>query len=158
MMTSAATMPGDTGPHQRSCGSAYFEPRIRKHTTSPRFDGLNRCRSPTRITYFERSEIAATAAKIGAPRRLHQSPCSVPGTRRMKATPLPVSSALAGHMITRRCQNAIDDSSTAQVKSETRICAIDRSKPSTVCPSACSEKITDARCRRGSVSFGSSNG
>ena len=38
---------------------------------------------------------------------LHQSPCSVPGTRRMKATPLPVSSALAGHMITRWRRNVM---------------------------------------------------
>ena len=46
-------------------------------------------------------------AKIHQPRRLHQSPCSVPGTRRTKATPLPVRSALAGHMITRCRRSAI---------------------------------------------------
>ena len=31
---------------------------------------------------------------------LHQSPCSVPGTRRTNATPFPVRRALAGHMST----------------------------------------------------------
>src|SRR5438876_6844572 len=42
-------------------------------------------------------------------RRLHQSPCSVPGTRRMKATPFPVSMALAGHMSTRFCRKRSEE-------------------------------------------------
>ena len=56
---------------------------------------------PRNLTrYFESSATAEVAAKIHQPFMLHQSPCSVPGTRRMNATPFPVRSALAGHMIT----------------------------------------------------------
>ena len=80
------------------------------------------------ITYLESSETAAVAAKIHQPRRLHQSPCSVPSTRRMNATPLPVRSALAGHMIARLVQNTIPASRTAEVPSATRIWAIERRK------------------------------
>ena len=59
------------------------------------FDGLKTWRPRKRITYFESRPTAAVPAKIHHPRRLHQSPCSVPGTRRTKATPFPVSIALA---------------------------------------------------------------
>ena len=55
----------------------------------------------------------AVATKIHQPRVLHQSPCRVPGTRRMNATPLPVRSALAGHMITCWRKKAMLTSSTA---------------------------------------------
>ena len=48
------------------------------------------CRPRTRMTYFERSATADVPAKIHQPFMLHQSPCSVPGTRRTKATPFPV--------------------------------------------------------------------
>ncbi|TMK44577.1 MAG: hypothetical protein E6G66_13830 [Actinobacteria bacterium] len=71
---------------------------------------------------------------------------------------MPVSSALAGHMRTRRRQNVSATSSTAHVRIDTRIWAMESSKPSTACPSTCSETITAARCSRGSPSAGSSNG
>ena len=64
------------------------------------FDGLKTCSPRHLIRYFESSETAAVPAKIHQPRMLHQSPCCVPGTRSTKATPLPVSIALAGHMST----------------------------------------------------------
>jgi hypothetical protein len=76
----------------------------------------------------------------------------------MNATPLPVSIALAGHMITCFCRKAIANSSTAHVRSEIRIWAIDSRKSNATCPSTCSEMITLARCRRGSRTFGSSTG
>ncbi len=79
-------------------------------------DGLKTCRPRKRIRYFDSSEIAAVPAKIHHPCMLHQSPCSVPGTRRMNATPFPVSRALAGHMITCCCRKVIATSSTAQVR------------------------------------------
>ncbi len=89
---------------------------------------------------------------------LHQSPCSVPGTRRMKATPFPVRSALAGHMITRWRRNAMPTSSTAHVTSATRICAIESRNSNATWPRTCSETITTARCRRGSRHDGSNTG
>ena len=73
----------------------------------------------------------------------------------MKATPLPVSSALAGHMITCCLHAAIPTSSTAQVNSATRICAIDSLKSKATWPRIWSETITAASCSRGSRSFGS---
>jgi hypothetical protein len=41
MITSATTIHGDIGPHQKSSGSARLLPRIRKQRTSPMFEGLN---------------------------------------------------------------------------------------------------------------------
>ena len=158
MMQSASTIHADSGAHQKKSGSARLEPRTRKQRTSPKFDGLNTCRPLMRITCFESSETAAVPAKIHQPCVLHQSPWRVAGTRRTKATPLPVSIALAGHMITRCCRNAIDISSTAQVPSEIRIWAIDRLNPKATWPSTWSEMITAARCSRASDSFGSSTG
>ena len=82
----------------------------------------------------------------------------VPGTRRMNATPLPVSIALAGHIRTCCLRNVIATSRTAHVSSEIRICAIETRKVKAVCPSTCSVVITAARCSRGSLSVGSSTG
>ena len=98
MRASASAIQTDIGPHQKSSGSARAFPSARKQRTSPKFEGLKRCRPWKRMRCFERSDTAAVEAKIHQPCMLHQSPCSVPGTRRMKATPFPVRSALAGHM------------------------------------------------------------
>ena len=125
MSTSANTREGESGPHQSASGSARDAPRSRKQRTRPKFDGLNTCRPRTRIRYFDSSEIADVPAKIHQPFMLHQSPCSVPGTRRMNATPFPVRSALAGHMSTRWVRNVIATSRIPATASETRICAID---------------------------------
>ena len=115
MIASASASQKPIGPHQNASGSACSGPRSRKQTTRPMLDGLKTWRPPTWIRCFERRAKAAVPAKIHQPCMLHQSPCSVPGTRRMKATPLPVSSALAGHMITCCRRKAIPISSTAQV-------------------------------------------
>ena len=107
---------------------------------------------------MESSAKAAVPAKIHHPFRLHQSPCSVPGTRRMKATPFPVKSALAGHMITCCQRKVITTSSTAQVSREMRIWAIESRNSNATCPRICNDTMMAARCRRGSRSVGSSNG
>src|SRR5215212_2724589 len=158
MIPSASAIHHDIGPHQKSSGSARVRPSSRKQSTRPKLDGLKMC-SPRHLTRcFESSETAAVPAKIHQPRRLHQSPCSVPGTRRMNATPFPVRRALAGHMITRCVRAAIPTSSTAHVTSEMRICAIESRNENATWPSTCSETIVAARCSRGSFSFGSRTG
>src|SRR5437899_3250781 len=64
----------ETGPHQKSSGSARLRPSTRKQRTRPKFDGLKMCPPRKVITYFESSEIAAVAMKIHQPFMLHQSP------------------------------------------------------------------------------------
>src|SRR5215208_6511005 len=86
MIPSASAIHHDIGPHQKSSGSARSLPSTRKQSTSPKFDGLKMWPPRHWIRYFDRSDTAAVATKIHQPRRLHQAPCSVPGTRRMKAT------------------------------------------------------------------------
>ena len=126
--------------------------------TSPMFDGLKMCAPRQTRTCLERSAIAAVPAKIHQPRALHQSPCAVPGTRSTNATPLPVRSALAGHSRTCCRRAAMAISSTAHVASEMRICAIESWKWKPTCPITWSEVIVAARCKRGSLSFGSTTG
>ena len=121
MIAIASASQGVIGPHQNSSGSAHSGPSSRKHRTSPKFEGLKTWWPRNWIRYLDSSETAAAPAKTHQPCMLHQSPCSVPGTRRMKATPFPVSRALAGQRITCWRRKAIPISSTAQVSSETRI-------------------------------------
>ena len=109
MITSARAIHHDIGPHQKSSGSTRERPSARNTTTSPMLDGLKMCRPFHAITYFESSAPPAVATKIHQPCVVHQSPCRVPGTRRTNATPLPVSSALAGHIRTCCFQAVIDD-------------------------------------------------
>ena len=122
------------------------------------FDGLKTCSPFHLITYFESSEPPATAMNSHQSRKLHQSPCGIPGMRSTNATPLPVRSALAGHMITRFVRNVITISSTAQVPSATRICEIESRKLNATWPSTCSDVIVAARWRRGSRSLGKTTG
>jgi hypothetical protein len=158
MIASASASAGDIGPHQNSSGSARSGPSRRKHRTRPKFDGLKTCPPRNLMRYFDKSDTAAVPAKIHQPCRLHQSPCSVPGTRRMNATPFPVSIALAGHMITCCWRNVIPTSSTAHVRIAIRIWAIESRKSNATWPRTWSEMITAARCSRGSLSFGSRTG
>ena len=158
MIASASPIHHDIGPHQKSSGSARPRPRMRKQTTSPMFDGLKTCSPFHLITCFESSEPPATATYSHQSRKLHQAPCGMSGMRSTNATPLPVRSALAGHMITRFVRNVIAISSTAQVPSDTRICAIESRKLNATCPSTCSDVIVAARWRRGSFSFGKTTG
>ncbi len=158
MTTSASASHAEVGPHQKSSGAARFRPSARKQMTRPMFDGLKMCSPRHLITCFERSETAAVPTKIHQPRRLHQSPCAVPGTRRTKATPFPVSIALAGHRMTCWLRRAIAISSTAHVPSASRIWAMETSKWKPIWPITCSDVIVAARCRRGSLSFGRRTG
>ncbi len=121
-------------------------------------DGLKMCSPRQRNTYLERIETAAVPTKIHQPCRLHQSPCAVPGTRRTKATPFPVSVALAGQRMTCWERIAIPTSSTAAVPIASRIWAMESSKWNPTCPMIWSEMMTAARWRRGSLNFGSRTG
>ena len=151
----ATTSQTDIGPHQKSSGSAFVTGSSRKQRTSPMFDGLKMWLPRKVRTCFESSETAAVPAKIHQPRIDHQSPCRVPGTRRTKATPLPVSIALAGHSRTCCLRMAIPTSSTAQVRIAIRIWAIETRKWKPTWPITCSEMIVAARCSRGSRILGS---
>ena len=158
MIPSASTIQRDIGPHQRASGSARVEPSRTKQRTSPKFEGLRKWWPRKRIRCFESSATAAVPAKIHHPFMLHQSPCSVPGTRSTNAIPFPVRRALAGHMITRRRWNVMPSSSTAHVSSETRIWAIESWKPNAVWPMTWSEVMTAATRSLGSRIFGSRTG
>ena len=123
MITAYAAIIGRlSGAHQKSRGSTRALPSTRNATTSPMFDGLNTCEPRYLMTYLVSSETPATTANT------YQSPvyqgwsAGVPTTRRISATPLPVSIALAGHTKDRLCRNVIATSSTAQVMIAARIC------------------------------------
>ena len=122
------------------------------------FDGLKTCSPRHLITYFESSETAAVPTKIHQPRRLHQSPCCVPGTRRTKATPLPVSSALAGHMMHVLLPEGDRDLEHARSAERDEDLRDREPEVERDLADTCSDMITAARCRRGSLSFGSSTG
>ena len=74
--------------------------------------------------YFTRDPLTGAPEPYGEYLPGGQGEDVVSGT----ATPLPVSIALAGQRITRRARKAIAISSTAQVPTESRICAIESSK------------------------------
>ena len=88
----------------------------------------------------------------------HGSSGGVPTTRRMSATPLPVSMALAGHT------NACDErkvsatSMIAQVMIDARICGMLTRKWSPTCPRTWIVMITAATCSRGSRMLGRNTG
>ena len=85
-----------SGAHQKSSGSTRVLPSTMNATTSPMFEGLNTCEPRYLITYFVSSENAATPAKTYQLSVFHGWSGGVPTTRRIRATPLPVSIALAG--------------------------------------------------------------
>ena len=55
-------------------------------------------------------------------------------------------------------QNVMPTSSSAQVRIDAAICGIESRKSNSTCPRACSVKITDARCSRGSRQDGRNTG
>ena len=125
--------------------------------TSPMFDGLNRCEPRYRMTYFVSSENAATPANTYQAWVL-QASSGVPGTRRISATPLPVSIALAGQTNARWARNVSATSRTAHVRIAARICGTLTWKPSPTCPRTWIVMITAATCSRGSRVFGRTTG
>lgn len=76
----------------------------------------------------------------------------------MKATLLPVSSALAGHISTRSRRHVTVVSITAATPTDTRIWAIDTLKPRTACPRICRVTMTADSRSRGSRRLGSTTG
>ena len=122
--------------------------------TRATLDGLKMCRPRQRIRYFVAIPSATTPTKIQIPWVLHHWPWRVPGTRRMKAVLLPVSSPLAGHRMVLSFKKLTPNSISAPAARQARICAIESRKPSTVWPSACRVSSTAATCRRGSRMLG----
>ncbi len=106
------------------------------------------------MRYFVRSENAATPAKTYHAWVLHVSSGGVPGTRRISATPLPVSIALAGHTNVRVRRNVIVTSMIAAVRIAERICGTLTQKLRPSCPSVWMVRTTAATCSRGSRIFG----
>ena len=74
------------------------------------------------MTYFVRSDRAATPAKTYQAYVFHGSSGGVPTTRRIRATPLPVSIALAGQTNDRVWRKVRTTSMMAQVRIAARIC------------------------------------
>jgi hypothetical protein len=111
-----------SGAHQKSSGSTRVLPNTTNTTTNPMFDGLKTWLPRYRMTYFVRSEKAATPANTYHAWVVHGSSSGVSGTRRMSATPLPVSIALAGHTNDRVLRNVSATSRIAQVRIDARIC------------------------------------
>jgi hypothetical protein len=81
------------------------------------------------MAYFVSSEKAATPANTYHLYVVHGWSAGVPGTRRISATPLPVSMALAGHTNDLLLRNVIATSMTAQVMMAARICGTLTWKP-----------------------------
>ncbi len=154
----ASARAGVSGPHQKSSGSIRELPRTRKATTSPTFDGLKTWLPRYLITYFDSSESPATAAKTHHASVFQGWSGGVPTTRMMRATPLPVSIALAGQTIARLLRNVRTISITAQVRMAARICGMETRKWSATWPRTWTVMITDATCRRGSRRLGRTSG
>jgi len=76
----------------------------------------------------------------------------------MRATPLPVSMALAGHTNERRRWNVTATSMMAHVRMAARICGTVTWKPSSTCPRTWIVTMTAATCNRGSRMLGSVTG
>ena len=100
------------------------------------------------------SEKAATPAKMYQPYVFQGSSGGVPTTRRISATPLPVSIALAGHTKARLERNVRTTSMMAVVRIAARICGTLTRKCNATCPRTWIVMITDATWSRGSRMFG----
>ena len=82
----------------------------------------------------------------------------VPTTRRMSATPLPVSIALAGQTMARLLRKVSATSMTAQVRIAARICGMLTRKPRTAWPRMWIVMMTAATWSRGSRELGRTSG
>ena len=110
------------------------------------------------MTYFVSSDRPATPAKTHQASVFQGSSGEVPTTRRMSATPLPVSIALAGQTKERVWRNVRTTSMIAQVRIAARICGTLTAKSRPTWPSAWIVRITLATCRRGSRMVGRTSG
>ena len=82
----------------------------------------------------------------------------VPTTRRIRATPLPVSIALAGHTNARDWLKVSATSMTKQVRIAARICGTVTRNPRPTCPRTWIVMMTAATWSRGSRMLGSTSG
>jgi hypothetical protein len=158
MIRYAVTMLGFSGAHQKSSGSTTLLPSTRKASTSPKFEGLNACAPRCRIRYLESSDTAATRANTYQPCQDQWSPRSIPTSRRIRATPLPVSMALAGHTSCRLVRRTQATSITAQVRMAARIWGTETRNPRATWPRTWMETITKAKWSRGSRALGRTTG
>ena len=110
------------------------------------------------MKYLVDRENAATPANTYQACVLQWSPGGVSGTRRMSATPLPVSMALAGHTSDRRARKVTATSMTAHVRMAARICGTLTWNRSVTCPRTWIVMMTAATCSRGSRMLGSVTG
>ena len=110
------------------------------------------------MTYLLRRERPAIAANTYQAWKVQWSPGAVPTTRRMSATPLPVSIALAGQTMDPVCRKVMASSSTAQVRIAARICGTLTTNPRPTWPRTWTVMITAATCSRGSRMFGRMTG
>ena len=110
------------------------------------------------MTYFESRDRPATAANTYQALVLQGSSARVPTTRKMRATPLPVSIALAGHTNDRLWRKVSTTSMTAQVRIAARICGTLTWKCSPTWPRTWIVMMTAATCRRGSRVLGRTSG
>src|SRR4029079_10662174 len=147
-----------SGAHQKSSGSTRVLPSTMNATTSPMFDGVKTCETRYLITYFVRRENAATPAKTHHESVFHGWSGGVPTTRRIRATPLPVSIALAGQTNVRVERNVSATSITAVVRIAARICGMLTRKWRPTWPRTWTVMITAATWSRGSRIFGRISG
>jgi hypothetical protein len=122
------------------------------------FDGLKTCEPWYLMTYFVRSDMAATPAKMASEDVPHGSSGRVPTTRRIRATPLPVSMALAGHTNERLWRKVRTISMIAVDRMAARICGTLTRKWSPTWPRTWIVMITAATCSRGSRMLGRTSG
>ena len=104
------------------------------------------------------SDSPATSANTYQPRQLQWSSLCMSLRRRISATPLPVSMALAGQTSVPVLWRVHPTSITAQTRIATRIWGTDTRNPSATWPRTWIEMITAARWSRGSRMFGATNG
>ena len=148
----------DRGAHQKSRGSIWLLPRMMKARTRPTFDGLKTCEPLRRTMNFVSNENAATAENIHHLWKVQWSPTGVLGTRRIRAMPLPVSIALAGHTNDRVWRNVMAACSTAVVRIAARICGTLTWKPRPTWPRVCRVITIAATWRRESSRRGRTTG
>ena len=131
----------------------------RKATTRPTFDGLKTWEPRYWMTYLVSRARPATMANTYQSLVPQGSPAVVSVVRRISATPLPVSIALAGHTnmpVLRKRQRDLDDRAGHDGGQDLRHCHPEARAPTW--PRTWIEMMTAATCRRGSRTLGSTTG
>ena len=110
------------------------------------------------MTYLVSRENTATPANTYQKSVFQGWSGGVPTTRRISATPLPVSMALAGHTNARAWRKVRATSRMALATIAARICGTLTEKCNPTWPRTWIVMITAATCRRGSRMFGRTSG